>query len=217
VRFIAVIPAFNEEEGISDVVRRTLGLCELLVIDDGSKDDTALRAEQAGARVHRLGTNRGKTFALETGFDLALADGADAVVTLDADGQHLPEEIPRFLSAAEEGADIVIGSRMGDVKDMPWMRLWTNQTTSRVVSWLARTRIFDSQSGFRLFRAGVIREVEVTSGRFAGESEILIEAGRKGYRIAEVPISTVYFGTEGSKIDPFRDTVRFFRLAASYL
>jgi glycosyltransferase involved in cell wall biosynthesis len=217
MKIVAVIPAFNEEERIADVVRRTLAVCELLVVDDGSSDSTTSLATGAGARVHALGENRGKTFALETGFHLALDGGADAVVTLDADGQHLPEEIPRFIEAALQGADIVVGSRMGETRDMPWVRLWTNWTTSRVVSWLARTRILDSQSGFRLFRKEVLQKVKVTSGRFAGESEILIEAGRKGFRIAEVPISTVYFGTEGSKIDPFRDTIRFFQLAARYL
>jgi glycosyltransferase involved in cell wall biosynthesis len=217
MRTLAVIPAFNEEERIADVATRTLKHCEVLVVDDGSADRTAEEARRGGAEVLSLDVNCGKTHALDTGFREALSRGFDCAVTLDADGQHRPEEIPLFLAAADAGADIVVGSRMGDVRTMPTVRLWTNRTTSRVVSWLARSRVLDSQSGYRLFRADVIRNVKVTSGRFAGESEILINAGRMGYRIAEVPIATVYFGTEESKIDPFRDTVRFFQLVARYV
>lgn len=217
MRTLAVIPAFNEEERIADVARRTQKHCEALVVDDGSKDRTADEARRGGAEVLSLEANRGKTHALDTGFRAAVSRGYDCALTLDADGQHRPEEIPLFLEAAEAGADIVVGSRMGDVRTMPTVRLWTNRTTSRVVSWLARARVLDSQSGYRLFRADVLRRVKVTSGRFAGESEILIEAGRKGFRIVEVPIATVYFGTEESKIDPFRDTLRFFQLVARYV
>ncbi|MHC4599144.1 MAG: glycosyltransferase family 2 protein, partial [Planctomycetota bacterium] len=159
MRIVAVIPAYNEEERIADVVRRTLAVCELLVVDDGSSDRTAALAREAGAEVMNLSPNRGKTTALDAGFRRALSRGAEAVVTLDADGQHRPEEIPRFVEAAEGGADIVVGSRMGDTARMPWVRLWTNWTTSRVVSWLARSRIFDSQSGFRLFRAEAVRSI----------------------------------------------------------
>jgi len=217
MKTLAVIPAYNEEERIAEVARRTLRFCDTVVVDDGSADRTASEASGAGAEVVSLGANRGKTAALDTGFRLALERGYDASITLDADGQHRPEEIPRFLKAASGGADIVVGTRMCDVADMPTVRLWTNRTTSRVVSWLARNRITDSQSGYRLFRAEVVRRTKLSAGRFAGESEILIQAGRAGFRIVEVPISTLYFGTEGSKIDPFRDTIRFFQLIGRYL
>jgi glycosyltransferase involved in cell wall biosynthesis len=217
MRTLAVIPAFNEEERIADVVRRARAVLEVLVVDDGSADGTASAAAGAGAALARHPVNRGKSAALETGFRTARERGFEAVVTLDADGQHLPEEIPRLLEAAARGADVVVGCRMLDPRDMPAVRRWTNQTTSRIVSWLARARVRDSQSGFRLFRAEVLRDVPVTAGRFAGESEILIRAGRLGYRIAEVPISTVYFAGRKSRIDPIRDTIRFFRLVAGYL
>jgi glycosyltransferase involved in cell wall biosynthesis len=217
MRILAVIPAYNEAERIADVARRTCAVCETLVVDDGSRDDTRARAAAAGVEVVSHETNLGKTRALETGFSEASRRGFDAVITLDADGQHRPEEIPRFRRAAEAGADVVVGTRMGDVKRMPRVRLWTNRTTSRIVSWLARCRITDSQSGYRLFRIEVVRTVRVRSDRFAGESEILIQAGRKGFSIVEVPVSTLYFGTEGSKIDPFRDTIRFFRLVGRHL
>jgi glycosyltransferase involved in cell wall biosynthesis len=217
MKTLAIIPAFNEEERIADVVRRAREFLETLVVDDGSADGTSAAAAAAGAFVVRHAANRGKSAALETGFHAALERGFEAVVTLDADGQHLPEEIPRFLEAAANGADVVVGCRMRNVRDMPTVRLWTNQTTSRIVSWLARTRMYDSQSGFRFFRAEVLRRVPVSAGRFAGESEILIRAGRRGFRIAEVPVSTVYFEGRKSRIDPFRDTIRFFRLVSKYL
>ncbi len=217
MKTIAVIPAFNEEERIADVVGRTLRVCETVVVDDGSADRTASRAEEAGARIVRHPENLGKTAALEAGFRLALEEGFEAAVTLDGDGQHRPEEIPRLVRSAEAGADVVVGSRMDDVADMPTVRLWTNRTTSRIVSFLARTRLYDTQSGFRLFRAEVLRKVSLSADRFAGESEVLIRAARMGFRIREVPVSTIYFDTEGSKIAPFRDTLRFFRLVAAYL
>ncbi|MHC5036721.1 MAG: glycosyltransferase family 2 protein [Planctomycetota bacterium] len=217
VKTVAVIPAYNEEERIAEVIRRTKALLDVIVVDDGSTDRTASEARGEAVEVISFPANRGKTEALHAGFQRALQRGYEAMVTLDADGQHLPEEIPRFLAAANDGAHIVVGSRMARVETMPTVRLWTNRTTSRVVSWLARTRVLDSQSGYRLFRAEVLRRIRLTADRFAGESEILIQSGRRGFRIVEVPISTVYFGTEGSKIDPFRDTIRFFKLIGSYL
>lgn len=214
---VAVIPVYNERERIADVIRRTRQIVPVIVVDDGSGDDSADRAERAGAEVIRFERNQGKSAALERGFAHAVASGADAAVTLDGDGQHRPEEIPLFMGAALDGADVVVGTRMTDVRDMPTVRLWTNWTTSRIVSWLARARLTDSQSGYRLFRSEVLRTVKVTADRFAGESEVLILASRRGFRIAEVPVSTIYFGTEDSKIDPFWDTINFFKLVSRYL
>jgi glycosyltransferase involved in cell wall biosynthesis len=161
--------------------------------------------------------NRGKGAALKTGFQEALIRGFDAIVMLDADGQHDPTLIPRLVQKAEESdADIVIGSRMGNVGQMPWLRQATNRTTSRLVSFLARQRIEDSQSGFRLIRTRRLPELHLTTDRYDTESEMLIQAGRKGLVIRSTPIPSVY-GSEESRIRPMADTGRFIRLFFRFL
>ncbi len=212
---VAVVPAFREAGRVGDVVRRLRSVVpEVLVVDDGSPDATATEARDAGARVIVHERNRGKGGALRTGFAAALARGADPVLTLDADGQHLPEEVPRLIECASRtGADIVVGTRRLDPREMPFVRRWTNRTMSAVLSLAAGCRIGDTQSGFRLFRARVLREVPVTTEGFDLESEILVRAARRGFRIREAVVSTVY-GTEKSKIRPVQDTLRFLELLA---
>ena len=211
MRACTVIPAYNEEARVAEVVRGVLGRgLDAIVIDDSSSDATSARAREAGARVIRHEVNRGKGGALRTGFTRALDLGYDAVVTIDADGQHETNEIPRFLEAARD-AEIVLGTRMGDVSTMPRVRVWTNLFTSWVVSRLAGTRITDSQSGYRLFKRSVLERVRCSASRFEAESEMLVKACRMGFRLVEIPISTIY-GEEKSKIHPVADTIRFFRL-----
>jgi glycosyltransferase involved in cell wall biosynthesis len=185
-------------------------------VDDGSSDRTAEAAERSGAIGIRHLENLGKGGALKTGFARVLADGFDAVITLDADGQHDPSEIPRFLRASEGGAHVVVGCRMDDVSTMPWIRKWTNQATSAVLSRLAHVRIRDSQSGYRLIRAEVLQDLELVSNRYDLESEILVRAARRGFRIAEVPIRTIYAGGPSS-IRPGVDALRFVRLVLRLL
>lgn len=210
---VAIVPAYCEEGRVGDVVRRLRAVVpEILVVDDGSPDRTATEAREAGARVIVHERNRGKGGALRTGFAWALSHGADPVLTLDADGQHLPEEVPRLLEcASDSGADVVIGTRRFDPREMPFVRRWTNRTMSAILSMAVGRRIGDTQSGFRLFRARVLREVPVTTDGFDLESEILVRAARRGFRIRETEVSTVY-GTETSKIRPVRDTLKFLRL-----
>ena len=130
---------------------------------------------------------------------------------MDSDGQHLASEAGYFVDAWEKGADVVVGDRMADNDNMPWLRKRTNEFTSWVISRVAGARIPDSQNGYRLFDAEVLRSVKLESRRYDMESEILIRAARQGYRIASVPISTIYHDEESS-INPFVDTFRFFRL-----
>lgn len=215
---IAVIPARDAASTVGDVVRglrAALPGAEVVVVDDGSTDATGERAREAGAIVARHEQNRGKGAALETGFDVALARGADAVLALDADGQHDPALAPRLLGALAD-ADVVIGSREGDRAGMPWIRRATNDVTTWFVSKLAGQRIHDSQSGFRAIRAEVLRRVRPESRRFEYESEFLIGAARAGFRIGAAPVSTLY-NAPGSHIHPFRDTVRFIRLVLRHL
>ncbi|MGH7681777.1 MAG: glycosyltransferase family 2 protein [Candidatus Eiseniibacteriota bacterium] len=218
IKPIAVIPARDAGATIGDVVRgirAVLPGAEVVVVDDGSVDATGDRARAAGAIVARHEENQGKGAALQTGFDLALSRGADAVLALDADGQHDPQFAPRLL-AALQGADLVIGSREGDRTGMPWLRRATNDVTTWWVSKLAGQRIHDSQSGYRAIRARVLERVRPESRRFDYESEFLIGAAKAGFTIGAAPISTLY-NAPGSHIHPFRDTVRFIRLVLRHL
>jgi len=217
-RCIALIPAYNEAARVGDVVavaRRHVD--EVVVVDDGSTDETVSAAERAGATILRHPQNRGKGAAIATAFDYFGRSNAEWAVLLDADGQHDPSEIDKFVNAAEsERADVVVGTRMGDVRRMPWVRLWTNRFTSRVTSKLADQRIPDSQCGFRLLRRTVLKDLNLSTARFETETEMLIQAARAGHKIVSIPIRTIYEPGHTSRIHPWRDTVRFFRLVGKY-
>lgn len=216
----AIIPALNGAAHLPALLDEILRLqpgAALLVVDDGSADDTAAVARQHGAAVVAHPENRGKGAALATGFARALDLGWEWAWTLDADGQHLPAEMQGFLDAAAAGGwDVVVGSRMDNPAGMPWIRRATNRFTSAVVSALARQRIPDSQCGYRLFRVAKLAGLRLVTSRYDTESEILVRLARRGCRIGAAPVSSVY-GTERSAIRPLRDTVRFFRLVARLL
>jgi glycosyltransferase involved in cell wall biosynthesis len=209
-----LLPGYNVARHLDALVgnlRAALPDAELLLVDDGSADDTAATGRALGLTVIEHEINQGKGMALRTGFEAAVGAGTEAVITMDSDGQHLASEAGRFVDAWEEGADVVVGDRMADNDNMPWLRKRTNEFTSWVISRVAGARIPDSQNGYRLFDAEVLRSVKLESRRYDMESEILIRAARQGYRIASVPISTIYHDEESS-INPFVDTFRFFRL-----
>ncbi len=219
MRTLVVIPCKNLESEVGEVVRGVLGLdlgLDVVVINDGSTDGTSAAAEAAGAHVLEHKINLGKGAALKTGFEYAVAKGYDAVVTMDGDGQHDPSAIPDFLDALETSdADIIVGTRMHAVGEMPKLRIWTNRTTSRIVSLITRQDIPDSQSGYRLIKIRVLRDI-VTSfvtTRYDTESELLIRAARRGYRTAAVAITSIYTGAV-SHINPIVDTLRFVRLVS---
>ncbi len=218
LRVCVVIPAYKEAGHVGPVVKAVLEqVADVVVVDDGSPDDTAERAREAGAHVVRHPRNRGKGAALQAGFDYALTQGYDAVVALDADGQHDPAELPLFLQALRTaGADVVLGSRMARPTGMPWIRRWTNRTTSVILSRLAKQEIQDSQSGYKAIRAAVLRRVRPSREGFDAESEFLVNASRLGFRIAHVPIRTIY-GAETSSINPAMDTWRFIRLCLTFI
>jgi len=213
MKVCALIPAYQEAAHIADVVRGCAPhVSEVLVVDDGSDDATSGRAEQAGAVVIVHKRNAGKGAAIRTGFDYVRGREFDAVIILDADGQHDWNEIPRFIAKAEEtGAAIVLGDRMGDVAGMPGLRRWTNRTTSRILSRLAGQPLRDSQCGFRLLRAGVLADLDLKTANYETESEMLLEASWAGHRIVGLPIRTIY-NEAPSRIRKVRDTWRFIKL-----
>jgi glycosyltransferase involved in cell wall biosynthesis len=207
----ALIPAFNAAQSLPHLLLQVKKyLPDILVVDDGSIDDTAEVARQLRATVIRLERNRGKGNALRTGFKAALESGATAVLTLDADGQHDPESIPEFLKLASPNA-LIIGCREAHLDKMPFPRILSNKITSSMLSMLTGAKLRDSQSGYRLIGREILSKVELETDHFETESELLLKAARLGYRPQFLPIPTRYDG-ERSFMRPALDTARFIRL-----
>ncbi|MGZ3587421.1 MAG: glycosyltransferase family 2 protein [Candidatus Limnocylindrales bacterium] len=211
-RILAVIPAHDEGPRIAAVVRGAALDLPVLVVDDGSSDDTAARAGAAGATVLTQVPNRGKGEALRAGFRRALEGGYEAVLTLDGDGQHDPAEIPQFLDAyVRGGADLVIGRR--DFRAMPLTRRLANASSQRVFSWAVGRAIPDNQSGYRLLSRRLIEALEGSrEAGFEFEIEMITTCIRRGYLLAWVPIRTIYAGAP-SHIQPVRHVSHFLRVA----
>ncbi|MCG5529935.1 glycosyltransferase family 2 protein [Halorhodospira halochloris] len=194
---VAIIPAYNEATTITEVVKRALEYCSVVVVDDGSSDLTSQDVANVGAKVLRNESNRGKAFSLWRGFRYALESGAKFIITLDADGQHLPEDIPRLIAKAEHNpGSIVIGGRTRRLERMPKLRKFGNRAANFWISWASGQWIADTQSGFRVYPASVLREMieqNATQGRgFVLESEILIEASWRGVPIVIEEVEAVY-------------------------
>jgi glycosyltransferase involved in cell wall biosynthesis len=216
-RGCAIIPAYREGGRIGNVVAEVRRyIADVIVVDDGSPDETALEAEQAGASVIRHEVNRGKGAALDTGFKAARDRGFHFVITMDGDGQHAASDIPRFMEAyAGTGTPVLVGNRMADTRAMPWVRLMTNRFMSWLLSREMGQRVPDTQCGYRLYELYVVPEISAESKRYAAESEILMDLSHKKVAIGSVPVATLY-GTEKSKINPVKDTIRFAAMLRRY-
>ena len=219
LRTVAIIPAYREEKHVGEVVQRTRRqLDHVLVIDDGSEDKTTQRAREAGAEVIVHSQNRGKGEAIKTGLRLCLDRQFTHAILLDADGQHLPEEIIRFIAAATGAVRpfFFLGNRMNDLTGMPLARRIVNRYMSSRISRVCGQQIPDTQCGFRMLDRQLIPDLlSPESVRFDYETEMLIIASHKGYRIESVPITTVY-SDEVSNIRPLHDALRFFKLMRRY-
>jgi hypothetical protein len=209
-RCAVVIPCLNEARNIAAVVASVRQLVPtVFVIDDGSQDDTGMIAKKAGAKVIRNVSSQGKGAALQIGWRHAHTRGFDWALAMDGDGQHSPNDVPRFFDVAERtGAKLVIGNRMGDPKGMPWVRRWVNRWMSKRISALAGMSLPDSQCGFRLMNLGAWNRLRVEASHFEIESEVLLAFARSGDAIEFAPIEVIY-KSEQSKIHPVRDTVRW--------
>jgi glycosyltransferase involved in cell wall biosynthesis len=208
----AVIPCLNEAAAIGSVVaavRRHLPA--VFVVDDGSIAATARVAEEAGAEVLRHETSRGKGAALQTAWQHSRERGFKWALALDGDGQHSADDIPAFLQCAERSsAALVVGNRMADTASMPWVRRLVNRWMSRRLSKGMRCLLPDSQCGFRLMNLEVWSALPLKATHFEVESEVLLQFVAAGHRVEFVPIRVIY-QDERSKIQPVRDTVRWFR------
>jgi glycosyltransferase involved in cell wall biosynthesis len=205
---VAIVPAHDEAPRIGAVVRAAAAHLPVLVVDDGSTDETAERATEAGATVLRQLPNQGKGAALRTGFRWAIDHGVEAAITLDGDGQHDPAEIPRFLEAWAAGApDLVVGRR--NFRAMPASRRLANELGTLAFSWAVGRRIPDNQSGFRLVSRRLM-EATLASDEagFEFEVEMIVTAIRAGWTIGWVPIRTIYAG-QTSHIRPGHHLKRF--------
>jgi len=208
MNLVVLIPAYNEGAHISAIISGVLaqGL-PVLVVDDGSQDETAQRAQMAGAVVLRHGVNRGKGSALATGFGWARDHRVEAVITMDADGQHDPADLPAFCMAlARDAADLIIGQR--DFSRMPPARRVANTLGSALLSLAIGQAIYDNQCGYRALNQRALHCLTIVQGRFDAEVAMIVQAARLGLRIGWVPIRTIY-GNERSHIHPLRDTILF--------
>jgi glycosyltransferase involved in cell wall biosynthesis len=209
-RFCALIPAYNLAQTISEVVRQTRKhLSEILVVDDGSQDETARLARESGAKVLRIVNNQGKGWALRKGFKHLLEKPWEGIITLDGDLQHDPAEIPNLIREHDKSkAQIVIGSRMAETEKMPWIRYWTNRIGVYCISWAVGQPLTDTQSGFRLYGKKVIETIPLWTTRYDTETEILLKAGLLGMKITYVPIKTIYHEDDknSSSFRAFPDT-----------
>jgi glycosyltransferase involved in cell wall biosynthesis len=214
---VAVVPAFNEARSIADVVTGLHGIVShVLIVDDGSTDQTAESARAAGAEVLSRGTNTGKGSAVRAGLAHVMTGPFTHVLLLDGDLQHRPSEASWLLDAAERtGADLVLGERQFSRERMPAARYHANRIGSRALSWFVGAPVQDSQCGFRVCRLDALRNLPLRARGYEIETEMLVKLRRRGARLASVPITAVYTA-ERSKLRPVRDTTRTCFLAVYY-
>jgi len=207
---VVVIPCFNEAATIGQLITGIKRhISTVIVVDDGSSDDTAAKAEAAGAVAIRHTTNAGKGAALTTGLRHASEKGFAWAVTMDGDGQHSPEDIPNFLPAASNAA-LIIGNRMRNPQAMPGLRRFVNRWMSQRLSRRAGQWLPDSQCGFRMLRLDAWARLPLRTTHFEIESEMLLAFAAAKYPIQFVPIQVIY-KSEQSKIHPLVDSWRWFR------
>ena len=220
-----VIPAYNAAPYISSVIDRIPDdlwshIVNIWIINDGSTDGTGSAAETHGARVVSHRARKGKGAALRTGFEILLGDDSpfgklDGILTMDADGQHDPDDIPNLVSAFEEGrGDLIIGSRMGQRENIPAYRLWPNLVGNFFLSRASGRGVEDSQSGMRIYSRTLLSTIHLSASRFDLEAEAIIRSGKAGFQFGFVPIRAIYTEDHTSNFRPVRDT---FLISVIYL
>lgn len=215
LKILILIPAYMASDTLPELVRRInlyVKKEHILIVEDGSPDDTYQAAKSTGVVVLRHEANRGKGEALKTGFRYALQNEYAGVISIDADLQHDPSLIPEFIRLAEEhDADVIVGTRERNLGNMPFDRFLTNELTSLIISCFSGRFVRDSQSGYRYTSRRALRAIKLRSSRYDTESEFLFKSGQAGFKVWEVKIPTIYSGSE-SYINPLVDTGRFIKL-----
>lgn len=208
------IPAYDAGSTVAEVVRRTFALLpNVLVVDDGSRDETRREAAAAGAEVIFNNQNLGKGAALRSAFSVLFGRGFEAVVTVDADGQHLPEEIPKLIEGWDEGGDLVMGTRDHLYGEMNRVRRASNTLSSRAISFFAGVELRDCQTGFRLYTRDLIEKTGFPEPRFEAESAVIVRAARQGLPILAVPVRLGF--ADGLSTSHYRPVVDSLRIAAA--
>ena len=210
-----IIPAYNAEKTIGQLLEKIskyISLKNVIVINDGSLDNTANIIKKTEAIILEHSNNSGKGAALKTGIKYILTQNYEAIIILDADLQHNPDTIPEFIRIWQETeADIVLGNRMHNISSMPLARIFSNRTTSFFVSWRAKNKIPDSQCGYRLLTRKVLETIKLEDDGYLLETELLIKAGRNGFNFAFVPIETIY-NDEKSYINHLKVIIKFIKI-----
>jgi glycosyltransferase involved in cell wall biosynthesis len=211
-KICAVIPFYNEKDFILNVVRETLNYVDkVIAVNDGSTDLSENQiVNLENVYVLNLNSNKGKGRALQAGFDECTKTNFNFIVTIDGDNQHDPKYIPEFIKKLND-FDIVIGNRLTDTKSMPLQRIISNKLTSFFLSLKTGQNILDSQCGFRAYKKEVLQNVRTSYSGYEAESEILIYAARKGFKIGFANIPTLY-GDEKSKMNPVAAIVGFIKV-----
>lgn len=214
-----LLPVYNEEDSIMEVVS-ALRAQEIpfIVVNDGSTDRTEelLRINNV---THLCYTkNKGKGYAIKYGANYLIKEGIDYILIMDSDGQNSLSDITQFFTALKMNPDakIIIGNRLHNPKTMPGVRYYTNRCMSWLISKMAKQSIPDTQCGMRLVHKDIFK-MRTKSNRFEYESEQLIKAGRKGYKVVSVPIQCIYKKERDSKISPFKDSIRFIRMIITFV
>ena len=207
-----IIPAYNAESSVGDVIEGTKKyLPRVIVVNDGSTDRTEDVARRRAAEIVSLPSNRGKGFALRQGFGRALSNGCKAILTLDADGQHDPADIPHFLNAHEKDTEaILIGTRMAQADRFPTQRYYSNRTAAYFISKALGQYLEDTQCGFRLYPAETLRSIPLTTSHFQTETEVLLRAVGRGIRLGSVPVKNIYHWNGNAPRSNFRPVIDTF-------
>lgn len=210
-KILALVPAWNEAQRVGPVLSELADHFPVLVVDDGSTDETASVARQLGCEVIAHGDNRGKGVALKTGFEWALENDYDAVLTIDADGQHDPSEATSFVNAFERGeGDLIIGRR--DFSQMPFIRRLGNSIGSWLLSRVLHAKIYDNQSGYRLHTRRLLENLDFKRPGFEFEVDVVAQAVVKQLPIAWVDIRTIYSVDKKSYFHPVKDSIKFLEM-----
>jgi glycosyltransferase involved in cell wall biosynthesis len=216
-----LIPSYNEGNRIGNVIKNCMNLnLDIIVVNDGSNDNTSEVLQEFGSlangRIVILThpVNKGKGVALITGFDYIIEKGYMGAITIDADGQHDVLEINDFLEEIKKNdPDIIVGSRFGNTKGMPFIRRFVNYFTSWIISSIAGKKIEDVQSGYRFLKTAVLENIKLETKNFDTEPELLLKAGWLDFKITNIPIRTIYFLDDfKSHVNPVKDTIKFFKL-----